>query len=89
MASSCRETGSLRGRQDVSRFALLSQEGVPLVLQEAMASGLPVISTRHTEEHHNLDKQTDRLVEIYRLLLEERFPFRNVQASRADENGAP
>jgi colanic acid/amylovoran biosynthesis glycosyltransferase len=99
------------------------QEGIPVVLHEAMASGLPVISTLHTgipelvddgesgllvpekdpeaiadrlaylmehperwnemgrkgrkhiEEHNNIDKQIDRLTEIYRLLLEDRFPF--------------
>jgi colanic acid/amylovoran biosynthesis glycosyltransferase len=92
------------------------QEGIPIVLHEAMALGLPVISTQHTgipelvldgesgflvkerdahgiadrlthllqhleiwremgqkgrqhiEEYSNLDKQNDRLTEIYRLL---------------------
>jgi colanic acid/amylovoran biosynthesis glycosyltransferase len=94
------------------------QEGIPLVLHEAMASGLPVISTHHTgipelvydgesgflvperdaealadrlthlmehrgiwwemgrkgrkrtEEFNNLEKQNDRLIEIYRSLLD-------------------
>jgi colanic acid/amylovoran biosynthesis glycosyltransferase len=101
------------------------QEGIPVVLMEAMASELPVISTHHTgipevvddgesgflvpekdvesmadrlthlvknreirramgqkgrkhiEEHYDLDKQNDRLIEIYRSLLKQRsaFPF--------------
>jgi colanic acid/amylovoran biosynthesis glycosyltransferase len=94
------------------------QEGIPLTLHEAMASGLPVISTWHTgipelvrdgesgflvaekdaegiadrlthlmedpkirqemgqkgrkhvEEFNNLDKQNDRLIELYRSLLD-------------------
>ena len=103
------------------------QEGIPVVLHEAMASGMPIISTRHTgipelvddgesgflvperdpdaiadrltyliedperlngmgqrgrrhiEENNNMDKQIDRLIEIYRLLLEDRFPFPTIQ----------
>lgn len=94
------------------------QEGIPVVLMEAMASGLPVVSTQHSgipelvengvsgflvperdvdalaeklgyliehpeiwakmgksgrtyvEEHYNIDKLNDRLVEIYQQLLE-------------------
>jgi colanic acid/amylovoran biosynthesis glycosyltransferase len=103
------------------------QETGPVVILEAMASGLPVVSTRHTgipefvrdgesgflvgerdpegiadkvayllknpdlwhaigergrsyvEQHHDLDKQTDRLIEIYRSLLEEGSPFPKVR----------
>jgi colanic acid/amylovoran biosynthesis glycosyltransferase len=92
------------------------QEGIPVVLMEALASGLPVISTHHTgipeivydgesgflvperdaealadrltrlmerrevwqemgqkgrehiDEHYNIDKQNDRLIEIYQSL---------------------
>jgi colanic acid/amylovoran/stewartan biosynthesis glycosyltransferase WcaL/AmsK/CpsK len=103
------------------------QEGIPLVLHEAMASGLPIISTRHTgipelvddgengflvserdpqaiadrltylvehpetwyemgqrgrkhiEEHNHIEKQTDLLVELYRLLLEKPFGLRKGQ----------
>ena len=104
----------------------------PVVVLEAMASGMPIISTRHTgipemvhdgesgflleerdvdgiadrlthllkhpeiwqgmgqkgrnhvEEYHNLDKQTDRLVEIYRQLLEE--DHRGLQPSLNSNN---
>lgn len=98
------------------------RETGPVVVLEAMAAGLPVISTwhnaipeivqdgesgflvaerdvegiadrltrllerpetgygmgqrgrKHVEEHHDLDKQLDRLIEIYRLVAQERFP---------------
>lgn len=113
------------------------QEMGPVVILEAMASGLPVVSTRHTgipefvrdgesgflvgerdpegiadklsyllknpdtahemgergrkhiEDHHDLDKQTDRLLEIYRSLLEERFPFPKVQQETLFDSRMP
>jgi colanic acid/amylovoran biosynthesis glycosyltransferase len=103
------------------------QEGIPMVLHEAMASRLPVVSTRHTgipelvydgetgflvperdpeaiadkvsyllknpdrrhkmgergraqiEQYHDFDRQTDRLIEIYRSLLEGRSLSPEVQ----------
>jgi colanic acid/amylovoran biosynthesis glycosyltransferase len=103
------------------------QEGIPLVLHEAMASGIPTVATRHTgipelvtdgesgflveekdpdaiaerliqlmqhpekweemgqkgrrhiEEYNDLEKQTDRLVAIYRNLSEGHFRPRTMQ----------